>query len=98
MIYNREGLLYNFDLATGTPKVINTGIASQNNNDHVISFDGKMLAISSGNGEKGASLGFTVPIEGGQPKQITPAGPSYMHGWSPDGKYIVFCGDTQRRV
>ena len=93
LIYNRDGLLYRFDLRTNTPYVINTGIASHNNNDHVISFDGKMLAISSGNGEKGASLGFTVPIDGGEPKQITPVGPSYMHGWSPDGKYIVFCGN-----
>ena len=93
LIYNRDGRLYNFDLATLTPKVINTGIASRNNNDHVISFDGKMLAISSGNGEKGASVGFTVPIGGGEAKQITPTGPSYMHGWSPDRKYIVFCGD-----
>ena len=93
LIYNRDGKLYNFDLATGTPKEINTGIANKNNNDHVISFDGKMLAVSSGNGEKGASVGFTVPIGGGEAKQITPTGPSYMHGWSPDGKYIVFCGD-----
>ncbi|HVS92896.1 MAG TPA: hypothetical protein VHE59_12725 [Mucilaginibacter sp.] len=93
LIYNRDGTLYNFDLATGTPTAINTGIANKNNNDHVISFDGKMLAISSGNGEHGASLGFTVPIGGGEAKQITPTGPSYMHGWSPDGKYIVFCGD-----
>jgi TolB protein len=95
LIYNRDGLLYNFDLATLTPKVINTGIATNNNNDHVISFDGKMLAISSGNGEKGASVGFTVPISGGEPKQITPTGPSYMHGWSPDRKYIVFCGNRK---
>src|ERR1051325_1243576 len=93
LIYNRDGKLYNFDLATGTPKEINTGVANKNNNDHVISFDGKMLTISSGNGEKGASLGFTVPIGGGQAKQITPIGPSYMHGWSPDGKYLVFCGN-----
>lgn len=93
LIYNRDGKLYNFDLATGTPKEINTGVANKNNNDHVISFDGKMLAVSSGNGEKGASVGFTVPIGGGEAKQITPIGPSYMHGWSPDGKYIVFCGD-----
>lgn len=95
LIYNRDGLLYNFDLATLTPTVINTGIANHNNNDHVISFDGKMLAISSGNGEKGASVGFTVPISGGEAKQITPTGPSYMHGWSPDRKYIVFCGDRK---
>ncbi len=93
LIYNRDGQLYNFDLATLTPKVINTGVASKNNNDHVISFDGKMLAVSSGNGPKGESLGFTVPIGGGEPKQITPTGPSYMHGWSPDGKYVVFCGN-----
>ena len=52
-----------------------------------------MLAVSSGNGEHGASVGFTVPIGGGEAKQITPTGPSYMHGWSPDGKYIVFCGN-----
>lgn len=93
LIYNRDGKLYNFDLATLAPKEINTGVATKNNNDHVISFDGKMLAVSSGNGEKGASVGFTVPIGGGEAKQITPTGPSYMHGWSPDGKYIVFCGD-----
>jgi TolB protein len=93
LIYNRDGSLYNFDLATLTPKVINTGVANKNNNDHVISFDGKMLAVSSGNGEKGASVGFTVPIGGGEAKQITPTGPSYMHGWSPDKKYIVFCGN-----
>lgn len=93
LIYNRDGILYNFNLTTGTPTAINTGAANKNNNDHVISFNGKMLAISSGNGEKGASVGFTVPIGGGEPKQITPTGPSYMHGWSPDGKYIVFCGN-----
>ncbi len=93
LIYNRDGKLYNFNLATGTPKEINTGAATKNNNDHVISFDGKTLAVSSGNGERGASVGFTVPIGGGEAKQITPTGPSYMHGWSPDKKYIVFCGD-----
>jgi TolB protein len=93
LIYNRDGTLYNFDLATLTPTAINTGAANKNNNDHVISFDGKTLAVSSGNGEHGASVGFTVPIGGGEAKQITPTGPSYMHGWSPDGKYIVFCGD-----
>jgi Tol biopolymer transport system component len=90
LIYNRDGLLYRFDLATNTPAVINTGTVNHTNNDHVISFDGKMLAISSGNGP---SAGYTVPIGGGEPKQITTSGvASYMHGWSPDGKYIVFCG------
>jgi Tol biopolymer transport system component len=31
-------------------------------------------------------------IAGGSPKQLTPVGPSYWHGWSPDGKTLAFVG------
>lgn len=92
LIYNADGLLYRFDLQKKTPTLINTGIAKKNNNDHVLSFDGKMLAISSGDGEKGASVGYILPSTGGAPVRINKTGPSYMHGWSPDGKYLVFTG------
>ncbi|MCO5934533.1 hypothetical protein NAF17_03180 [Mucilaginibacter sp. RB4R14] len=92
LIYNSEGTLYNFNLATNTPKAINTGKAKNNNNDHVISFDGKWLTISSGDG--GPSTGYVVPIKGGEARKVTfGKGASYMHGWSPDGKYLVFCGE-----
>ncbi|WP_183559113.1 TolB family protein [Mucilaginibacter sp. SP1R1] len=94
LIYNSEGSLYKFNLKTNEPVVLNTGSAKNNNNDHVLSFDGKMLAISSGDG--GPSLGYTVLANGGEAKQITPIGPSYMHGWSPDGKFIVFCGERNK--
>jgi Tol biopolymer transport system component len=94
LIYNgSDGLIYNFDLATGKPKVVNTGSVIKNNNDHVISFDGKMLGLSSSVKELGGSIIYTVPITGGTPKQVTPRGPSYLHGWSPDGKEMVFCGE-----
>jgi Tol biopolymer transport system component len=33
-----------------------------------------------------------VPVEGGVPRQITPVGPSYLHGWSPDGKWLTYTG------
>ena len=29
----------------------------------------------------------------GRPSSITPTGPSYWHGWSPDGKTLAFCGE-----
>jgi TolB protein len=94
LIFNdNRGTIYSFDLATRSPIAINTGVASRNNNDHVISFDGKMLGLSSFVRELGGSIAYTVPIGGGTPKQITPKGPSYLHGWSPDGKDIVFCGE-----
>lgn len=93
LIYNSEGLLYRFGLDSGKPEVLNTDFVKQNNNDHVLSFDGKMLGISSSSGEQEyGSLIYTVPLGGGVPKRVTPVGPSYLHGWSPDGKWLVYTG------
>jgi hypothetical protein len=94
LIFNDyKGIMYNFDLATRVPVPINTGSITNNNNDHVVSFDGKMLGLSSNVRSLGGSIIYTVPINGGTPKQLTPKGPSYLHGWSPDGKSLVFCGE-----
>jgi Tol biopolymer transport system component len=93
LIYNSKGLMYRFDLKKKTPELINTDYVKGNNNDHVISFDGKMLGLSSsGSDAKLGSQVYTMPINGGKPKLITPTGPSYLHGWSPDGKYLTFTG------
>ena len=51
-----------------------------------------MLGLSSGVKELGGSIIWTVPLSGGTPKQITTKGPTYLHGWSPDGKNLVFTG------
>jgi Tol biopolymer transport system component len=56
----------------------------------VLSFDGTMLAISDQS--EGQSAVYTVPVGGGQPKRITPLTPSYLHGWSPDGRWLVYTG------
>jgi Tol biopolymer transport system component len=92
LIYNSEGLMYKFDIASRQPSLLNTGDVKNNNNDHVLSFDGKMLGLSSGVQKLGGSIVYIVPVEGGTPKQITPKGPSYLHGWSPDGKTLLFTG------
>jgi TolB protein len=96
LIFNSQGRLYRFDLETKIPTPIDTGDIIRNNNDHVLSFDGSMLAISS-HATTGdyPSLVFTVPLQGGQPKLITPTGPSYLHGWSPDGKFLVYTGQRK---
>jgi TolB protein len=91
LIYNSEGLLHRFDLATGVSTVLNTGFAKGNNNDHVISFDGTRIAISHHASEdNGQSVVYTVPFEGGTPTRITPLSPSYLHGWSADNRYLVY--------
>lgn len=94
LIYNRNGRLYRFDLAQKKPTVINTDFATSNNNDHVLSFDGKMIAISHHSKEdQNKSIVYTVPVEGGKPRRITSKGPSYLHGWSPDGKFLIYTGE-----
>jgi TolB protein len=93
LIYAQEGRLYRFDFARRTAAVINTGFATRNNNDHVLSFDGRMMAISHHAVEdSGASIVYTVPASGGTPKRVTAKGPSYLHGWSPDGRWVVYVG------
>jgi len=95
LIYNSAGKLYNFDLKKGVPELINTGDVIANNNDHGISFDGKMMAMSSSTqvDGKNVSIVYTAPVKGGTPTRITEKGPSYWHGWSPDGKWLSYCAE-----
>ena len=96
LIYNRNGLLYRFDLGSGEAHALDTGFATHNNNDHVLSFDGRMLGISHHDPEQNDhSLVYTLPVEGGTPKQITPRGPSYLHGWSPDGQFLIYTAQRE---
>jgi TolB protein len=96
LIYNVSGRaagwggLMRFDLATRKPTLIDTGSNNKNNNDHVLSFDGKMLGISDQSA--GGSSIYVVPVEGGTPQRVTSKTPSYLHGWSPDAKFLVFAG------
>lgn len=93
LIYNSKGLLYNYDLASNAVSVINTKFADNNNNDHVLSFDGKYIGISHhSKKDNGQSVVYYLPVNGGKPKRVTSKSPSYLHGWSPDGKYMVYTG------
>lgn len=95
LIVNAGGKLYKFDTEVMKPEEINTDFATSCNNDHGISFDGKTIAISNGIQENGSykSIVYTLPIAGGVPERITPLGPSYWHGWSPDGKWLAYCAE-----
>jgi TolB protein len=93
LVYAQEGRLYRFDLASRSAQAINTGFATRNNNDHVLSFDGRMLGISNHSPEdSGASIVYVLPAAGGTPRRVTAQGPSYLHGWSPDGQWLVYVG------
>ncbi len=95
LLYNLEGDLFRYNLKNGKVRKIPAGFADENNNDHGISFDGKTLAISHHTMEQGTrhSIIYTLPVRGGIPVRITALGPSYWHGWSPDGAWLSYCAE-----
>lgn len=92
LLFNMGGSLYTIPVDGGEISKLNTGQANRNNNDHGISFNGKLLAISSAHEglDGGGSAVYTVPIEGGEPKLVTKNTPSYWHGWNPNNKEVVY--------
>lgn len=97
LIYNSKGKLYNFNLANNTITPLNTGFVADNNNDHVLSFDGSLLGISNNDPERnGISTIYYLPVHGDSlPIRVTKpdANYSYLHGWSPDNKNMIFTGN-----
>lgn len=92
LLFNMDGSIYTMPVAGGEPEKLNTGAIARNNNDHGISFDGKMLAISSHRDglPGGGSTVYVLPLVGGTPEQITEATPSYFHGWAPNNRELVY--------
>lgn len=94
LIINSGGKLYKISANGGDSLTeINTDFAIKCNNDHLLSPNGKQIAISHHIEENNLSKIYILPYQGGKPKLITPNGPSYLHGWSPNGKTLAYCAE-----
>jgi TolB protein len=97
MVINEGGRLWRVPLRTppagGRPEPIDTGGISGCWGEHGFSPDGKWLAISCMAGGAGPDV-YLVPAAGGPARRVTNHPVSFFHGWSPDGRTIVF---TSRR-
>lgn len=94
LFYNSDGRIYKLPLSSPERSVlIDTGFATKCNNDHLVSPDGKSLAVSHRSLPEGKPTIFILPSKGGNPEQVTPSLPSYLHGWSPDGKELTYCAN-----
>lgn len=88
LIFNMDGSLYTIPTEGGDLAKVNTGAADDLNNDHCISFNGKMIGISHNDGN-GSNV-FVLPLTGGEPVAVTTDAPSYLHGWAPNNKEVVY--------
>jgi Tol biopolymer transport system component len=89
LLFNGDGRLWRIPVSGGEPELIDTGFATQQNNDHGLSPDGKTLAISD-KSETGKSCIYVLPAGGGTPRRVTANVPSWWHGWSPDGARLTY--------
>lgn len=85
LYYNDNGSIYKYSISRDEIEEIKLS-CSDCNNDHVLSPDGTMIAVSAEN----PSQIFIAPIEGGEARQITSMGPSYLHGWSVNNE-LCYC-------
>jgi TolB protein len=101
LVYNSNGFLYRYNFDTEEVVQINSGFATNNNNDHVFSFDETLLGISHHNSEdKGISSIYIMDPKGDSiPKKITKdgVGASYLHSISPDKKTLLFTGNRNNK-
>jgi TolB protein len=90
-LFNQGGGIYRMPVNGGVPTRIDTDTQTKCNNDHGISPDAKLIAVSDSS-QTGKSMVYTLQITGGTPHQVTTNAPSYWHGWSPDGSTLAFTG------
>jgi TolB protein len=98
LIFNSEGLLYRLPVNGGVPVKIDTGACVKLNNDHGLSPDGDWIVISDKSEPDGLSRLSILPAEGGTPRMVIPHGPSYWHGWSPDGSTLAYVAARGNRI
>ena len=96
LLINTQGNLYRLPLQGSgepKPKQIDLGPGGYMcNNDHDLSRDGKWLAFSASSPSSPPSQVYLAKSDGSGVRLMTPAAPSYFHGWSPDGKWLAFVG------
>ncbi len=101
LIYNEGGLIYRYSISKDESVLMDTGACRDCNNDHVPSPDNSQLAVScSAPGADGSTSShiFIIPMCGGEARQISRNSPSYLHGWSNDGKEFAYCAFRDGKV
>jgi len=90
LVFNSDGCIFKYSISQDKEEKIESGSCVNCNNDHVLSPDNEKIAVSHSQSGWMSQI-YILPIGGGEPKLITPNAPSFLHGWSPDGKELAYC-------
>ncbi|HXB24696.1 MAG TPA: hypothetical protein VNV25_08215 [Gemmatimonadaceae bacterium] len=87
LYFNTKGRLYK--LRDGRPESVDLDPLNNINNDHGVTRDGRSWAFSDQTSNQPSQI---YVKSAGATRRVTANGPSYFHGWSPDGQTLVYCG------
>jgi Tol biopolymer transport system component len=94
LLINMRGRLLRIppDGPVGEPEPVNLDPSLRCNNDHNLSPNGKMIALSASTATSHGSQVYIASADGLNVKMLDSAVPSYFHGWSPDARYLAIVG------
>ena len=95
LLVNANGQLLRLPLTGGPLEAINLQGDYRCNNDHDFSRDGRYIAFSASSPTSRQSQVYVANADGSGVKLLTPAAPSYFHGWSPDAQWLAFVGQRE---
>ncbi|MXO60076.1 hypothetical protein GRI89_11055 [Altererythrobacter salegens] len=93
LYYNSDGRIWRIPVEGGEPRAVDTGGRNANNNDHGLSPDGSLMAISDQSEPDNLSRIHVVTLDGSKPVRTVVSDPkarSYWHAWSPDGTTLAY--------
>jgi TolB protein len=96
LIVNTRGDLFRLALGASSPKLDKIQLGAGGyvcNNDHDLSADGTLIAFSASSPSSPKSQVYVSDASGERVRLVTPAAPSYFHGWSPDSRYLAFVAE-----
>lgn len=93
LLLNSDGRLYRLPPRPGaSPAPLDLDPTLRCNNDHDLSPDGRLLALSASSPASPQSQVYVADADGSSPRLVVAPALSYFHGWSPDGRWLSFVG------
>ena len=91
ILFNKAGKIYSIQREGSLPKGIKTGKKDLLITNHLISPDGRSIGVSTSPDTTSKNAGiYYFPLDGGEPKTILEIEQANIHGWSPDGREVVY--------
>jgi TolB protein len=97
LYFDREGQIEKMAVLGETPKLVNIGPHLWCDDNHGLSPDNQLLAVSCGPIQGPATSIYVVSLDGKGNRRVAGGQAAEFHGWSPDGTTIAFTSTRHGR-